>query len=78
MSNSNVIEAFEAMSTCKALRALADELEEEGRLHECVVVIIDGDYTDVRGFGTKCNREVANLLIDLGKQTLLGSDGYEI
>ena len=74
MSNSNVIEAFEAMSTCKALRALADELEEEGRLHENVVVIIDGEDVDVRGFGTKCNIAVANILIDYGKQKLLGSD----
>ena len=69
-----VIEAFQAMNTPKALRALADELEQAGDHHVSVVVIIDGESIDVRGFGTKTTVGAAYMLLDVAKQTLLNED----
>lgn len=67
-----VIEAFQAMNTPKSLRALADELEQDGDNHISVVVIIDRDGVDVRGLGTKTTVGAAYMLLDVAKQKLLG------
>jgi hypothetical protein len=74
MSGLKVVEAFQAMSTPKALRALADELERDGEEHISVVLIIDRDEVDVRGLGTKTTVGAAYMLLDIAKQTLLSSE----
>lgn len=72
MSNLKVVEAFQAMNTPKALRALADELETAELDHVAVVVIIDGEDVDVRGLGAKTTIGTAYMLLDEAKQILRG------
>ena len=74
MSGLKVVEAFKAMNTPKALRALADEMEAAGLDNTSVVVIIDRDEIDVRGLGTKTTVGAAYMLLDIAKQTLLNME----
>lgn len=74
MSNLKVVEAFQAMNTPKALRALDDELEAAGLDHASVVVIIDRDEIDVRRLGSKTTVGAAYMLLDIAKQTLLSME----
>lgn len=72
MSDLKVVEAFQAMNTPKALRALADELEAAELDHISVVVVIDREGIDVRSLGTKTTIGAAYMLLDVAKATLIG------
>lgn len=71
MSNLKVVEAFQAMNTPKALRALADELEAKGLDHITTLVIMDHDGIDIRGLGVKTTIGIGYMLLDKAKLHLL-------